>query len=207
MPISHNYLPDRTFRSLVCLEQQNVPNLSDNGGPRPFCVAIRKITANNNLHERCCIRRLPARCLLGVQMALLCGPQEHTGDKLIDHYSQNTRIKGIVVVLNGQLEPRLLRAASACSLSVLRAPGAEQAFRALIHLRPDAIVVQVAEMWNEPLRLIRLVAGSPLQVPVIAVATSHDDDTERAIRAAGATCYLPGGECHLLRRALESLVV
>jgi DNA-binding NarL/FixJ family response regulator len=110
-----------------------------------------------------------------------------------------------MVVLNELVEPRLLRATSASSLSVLKVTRAEEALLEIIRLRPHAIVVQVGRVLDEPLKLIRLVAERSAQVPVIAVATSHDCENERAIRVAGATCYLSGGECHLVGQVLESL--
>ena len=123
------------------------------------------------------------------------------------HLAALSRTKGIVVVLDGRVEPGLLQVARVHALPVLMAPDANQAFRDILRLRPAVIIVHVPKVPAEALKLIRSVVESGLgPLPLIAATASHQDETERAVRMAGATCYLAGADAQLIGPVLENLL-
>jgi DNA-binding response OmpR family regulator len=99
-------------------------------------------------------------------------------------------VKGLVVVVEGTVDASLRETARTHRLSILEAPTAQAARRAVLCLHPRAIVVQVSRLTGEALNLIRLTAGLDRSVAVVAIATAHTDEVERAVREAGATWYL-----------------
>jgi len=113
----------------------------------------------------------------------------------------------VVIALNGQgVEAELRTMANDSGMLVIEAPGAKQAYVNIIRQRPEAIILQVSRMLSEAIKLVQLVAGSPNPVPVIAVASHHGVDVERAMRIAGATCYVPEIDVDEVRQALSAVL-
>lgn len=110
-----------------------------------------------------------------------------------------------MVALAGEPDERLLRAAASRSLLLASWTTAELAYRELLPLRPQVVIVQVPTVADEALQLISLIANGAQRIPIIAAAVTHTDDLERAVRRAGATYYVPGGEWHRLEEFLFAL--
>jgi DNA-binding NarL/FixJ family response regulator len=53
------------------------------------------------------------------------------------------------------------------------------------------VIVQVSSRLDEDIELLRLLPARMKRLSLIAVADPHRDEIERAVRGAGASCYLP----------------
>ncbi len=113
--------------------------------------------------------------------------------------------KGVVVVLEGQADERLQQVARAQHLSIACRSTAELAFQEILQSRPPVVVVVVPPAPDEALRLIHLLAPAARRIPVIAAASAHAEDVERAVRSAGATYYLPDSEWQFLEQVLSAI--
>ena len=112
-----------------------------------------------------------------------------------------------MVALRRAVEPSLRQLGCARNLSVLQAPSADHAFRVIQRLRPRVVIAEVSQSEDEMFGLLRWLADGAQPICVIAVATTHDDGTERATWRARATCYVPQVEAHVLDQALEAALV
>lgn len=102
-------------------------------------------------------------------------------------------VDGLAVVIEGSVDAELREVTARQQVSVLQAPTAERALRAILRLAPTITVVQVARADDEGVRLIRRLKAAGC-APVVAVATAPGEALERAVREAGATCYFPRGQ-------------
>ena len=112
---------------------------------------------------------------------------------------------GVVVVFGSGIESGVLQAANDHALKVLEAPSVDQAFRRILRLRPRVVIVQVAGLMDEGLRLVQRLATAPRPVPVIVVATSHSYGVERAVRRAGAAWYVPDASSPYMDQILRAI--
>jgi len=72
---------------------------------------------------------------------------------------------------------------------------------------PEVAVVQVSLKLGEDLELLYLLQAGFSEIASIAVATSHDLHVERAVRSAGANCYLPcTDDADLIERTVDELL-
>jgi DNA-binding NarL/FixJ family response regulator len=74
--------------------------------------------------------------------------------------------------------------------SVQQPASASAALEEILHRRPAVVLVQVSPAPDEAVRVIRQVRANSLPVFLVAVAVSHDDEIERAVRIAGVDSYL-----------------
>lgn len=102
----------------------------------------------------------------------------------------HTRV--LFFVSNENPDPDLSRIALRHGWPLLQFLRALQAFEDIRRCLPGVVLVQVSLRLGEDLELIRLVRTELVQVSLIAVASPHHDEIERAVRSAGASCYLPG---------------
>ncbi len=100
----------------------------------------------------------------------------------------------LVVSLASNPSPALLRIAIRHAWPVLTALRPPQALREVRHCQPDVIIIQVSLPRGADVELISLLRTKMRQVSLIAVAGSHRDEIERAVRSAGVSCYLPTAE-------------
>ncbi len=114
--------------------------------------------------------------------------------------------RGLVVTVSEHIQRSLFDAAQCHSLSILCAPDVDLAFRAVVHLRPQVIIVQVSGVAGEALKLIRMFRDLANPMPVVGAAVPHGPDAERAVRQAGATWYVPAEDGELVIHTLESLL-
>ncbi|UCG87909.1 MAG: hypothetical protein JSW71_05025 [Gemmatimonadota bacterium] len=117
-----------------------------------------------------------------------------------------TEVKGIVVVVEGRVDLALRQVARTHHLSILKAPSARVAYRAVLCLHPRLIIVQVSHVTGEALEFIRLVINSAAPAPLLAVATTHTDKIERAARNAGAAWYLDNASSPVVDEVLARLM-
>jgi len=111
----------------------------------------------------------------------------------------------LLFVLNGNPSADLARIAIRRGWPLRRVPLATQAFEEIRHRRPGAVLVQVSLGMGEDLELIRLVRSDLAHVSLIAVAVPHHVEIERAVRSAGASCYLPGAaDADLVEQAVAA---
>jgi DNA-binding NarL/FixJ family response regulator len=102
-----------------------------------------------------------------------------------------TVVKGTVVVAEGTVDSDFRQVARTHRLSILEAPSARVAYRAVCRLDPWVIVVQLSRPGGEAFEFIRLAANSTLSAPLVAIAVVHMAGIEQAAREAGAGWYLP----------------
>jgi DNA-binding NarL/FixJ family response regulator len=113
---------------------------------------------------------------------------------------------GVVVVLDEPVVPSLARLAVRQGWPVLKMATARQAVPVVLRHQADLHVVQVSVCVDESLDLIRSLRAAPRKVPILAVAAMHQPRVERAVRQAGASCYVPGSESlEVLQRVVASL--
>jgi len=101
----------------------------------------------------------------------------------------------------------IMRTALRNGWAVRRADSAGAGYRELLRDRPNVAVVQISPVPTEELKLIRRVRADLLPMAMIAVSSSPDDETERAVRIAGVDGYLSGAAAAiLLERAAAELL-
>jgi len=113
--------------------------------------------------------------------------------------------KGIVVGVGEQVTQDLRKLANDHGLPILEAHDADFIIKEIQCLCLSVIIVQVTQLSIEILRLIRMITTSPQPVHLIVVATSHNDEIERAVLIAGASFYVPGTEKNLVNQALVAM--
>jgi DNA-binding response OmpR family regulator len=114
---------------------------------------------------------------------------------------------GLIIVFDENAIPALARLAVRHDWPVLRMSTVVQAVPAIVRHRPGLVVVQVSLVPDQAVELIRLLRARLQPVPIIAVARSHDEQTERAIRGAGATYYLPAArDAGILEQVVASML-
>jgi len=69
---------------------------------------------------------------------------------------------------------------------------ADQAAQEVRRFKPQVVIVQFSIHLGEALEVIDILRTRWPRTPLIAVTSLHNDDIERAIRGAGASCYLSG---------------
>ena len=111
----------------------------------------------------------------------------------------------LIVVLDQTVEPDLVRLAVDRGWALLRTSTVREAIRELRVRRVDVAVVQVAVLIERAVELIQLLREHWNRVPIVAVARSHDERLERAVRSAGADCYLPSPDADAIEQAVDSL--
>jgi hypothetical protein len=116
-------------------------------------------------------------------------------------------IRVFVASLDESPAPELARIAMRRGWPLRRPPTAVLAAREIRETRPCVVVLQVSPRPDEVLKLLRLVRSGLPPVVSIAVAVSHLDEIERAVRAAGASCYLPDAiKNRLLERTVDDIL-
>lgn len=98
----------------------------------------------------------------------------------------------LAIAINGKPEPDLQRIVLRNSWLVVEPSSASAAFEEILHRRPIVSIVQASTAPDEAAEFIRLVRADRLPVHVVAVAASHRDEIERAVRIAGVDSYLDG---------------
>jgi len=116
-------------------------------------------------------------------------------------------ILGLIVVMDEAVIPGLARFAMRHGWSVVKLPEIGQTGRLVLRRRAQAIVVQVSLRLDETIALIHLLKRDSRPVPVVAVAGVHNEEIERAIRGAGANCYLPGSsDADMIAQAVAAVL-
>ena len=103
-------------------------------------------------------------------------------------------VKVLVVLMDESSVPGLNKAVGNHRWPVLRQPDAGRALKNIRLIRPQVLIVQVdgsVMILQEATRLIRFLSTYPPRPGVVAIASNHTNQTERAMRAAGVSCYLP----------------
>ena len=101
----------------------------------------------------------------------------------------NNRV--LVASLVGEPTEALLRITLRRAWLLLKISCVLPALREILRLRPDVVIVQVTLQLGDDLELIRLLPSRMTRVSLIAVASSHHERIELAVRAAGVSGYLP----------------
>jgi DNA-binding NarL/FixJ family response regulator len=116
-------------------------------------------------------------------------------------------IVGLIVVLDEAVMPGLARFAMRHGWSVVKLPEIGQTGRLVLRRRAQAIVVQVSLKLDETIALIQLLKQGSRPMPIVAVAGVHNEQIERAIRGAGANCYLPGtSDADMIAQAVAAVL-
>lgn len=110
------------------------------------------------------------------------------------------------MVVEGRVHLSLRQAARTHRLSILEAPSAHVACRAILSLHPRVVVVQVSRSAGQALEFIRLATNSAPSLPLIAVATAHADEIESAARNAGAAWYLADTASPVIDEVLAAVI-
>ncbi len=100
-------------------------------------------------------------------------------------------IRVLVISVDESPSPALARVAIRSGWPLLSVPRAFQAIREIRHRQPGVVIVQVTLRLGEGLELVQLLPDETARASLIAIASSHHESIERAVRAAGASCYLP----------------
>lgn len=119
-------------------------------------------------------------------------------------------VKVLVVLMDESAVPGLNEAVSNHRWPVLRQPSAGKALKNIRLIRPQVLIVQVdgsVMILQEATRLIRFLRTYPPRPGVVAIASNHTDQTERAMRAAGVSCYLPEDvDADLIEQSVSQLL-
>ncbi len=102
----------------------------------------------------------------------------------------------------------LQRMAARNGWTVRQVMSARAGYSEILRSRPRVAVIQVSLAPAEALELIRLGRTVPIPVLLVAVAKSHSEDLERAVRIAGVDGYLGDPrDGALLERTVAELLV
>lgn len=113
---------------------------------------------------------------------------------------------GLIVVLDEVVSEALGRLAVRRGWPILRALTAGHAIEAVRQRRVDLVVVQVSVFVEVAVEVLARLHAGPRRVRVAVVALRHDEHIERAMRAAGADCYLVGWEpADRIERTIEAM--
>ncbi|MBI1370618.1 MAG: hypothetical protein GC162_18425 [Planctomycetes bacterium] len=119
-------------------------------------------------------------------------------------------VKVLVVLMDDSVVPGLNEAANTHRWPVLRQPSAGKALKNIRLIRPQVLIVQVdgsVMILQEAARLVRFLRTYPPRPGVVAIASQHTDETERAMRAAGVSCYLPeDADADLIEQSVTQLL-
>jgi len=119
-------------------------------------------------------------------------------------------VKVLVVLMDDSAAPGLNEAVGHYHWPVLRQPSAGKALKNIRLIRPQVLIVQVdgsVMILQEATRLIRFLRTYPPRPGVVAIASNHSDETERAMRAAGVSCYLPeDADADLIEQSVSQLL-
>ena len=105
--------------------------------------------------------------------------------------TDSAKYRVLVVLLSPNPAPELVRLALRSGWPCIVEPRSAPAARHLRQRRPAVVLIEVALPAEEEIRFIRLLQPTLDRRALVAVARSHDENLERAIRAAGVSCYLP----------------
>ncbi|MHC4416118.1 MAG: ANTAR domain-containing protein [Planctomycetota bacterium] len=101
------------------------------------------------------------------------------------------RNTGIVLAFEGQeIHPAIRRSAEEHGWPVVRVPNVRAAMRDVLRQRAPIVIVQIDSDAGPSIHVIHRLRRSWHRVVPVALVTSADEELERSVRAAGATCYL-----------------
>ncbi len=121
--------------------------------------------------------------------------------------ASSSQIAGLIIVFDEPAMPTVARLAVRYRWSILEIHAAPQAVSEVLRRRPRLLILQIPLVAHEAVELIHLLRARVRPVPVIAVARLHDEKIERAIREAGASCYLPeSGAAAMVEEIVAALV-
>jgi DNA-binding NarL/FixJ family response regulator len=113
----------------------------------------------------------------------------------------------VMFAIDAAPESDLLRIALGHGWSVRRPASASAGFEELLRCRPRVAVVQVSGMLGEDLEMIRLMRAGSLPVSVVAIAVTHGEEIELAVRGTGVDCYLSmAADATLIERAVSEIL-
>jgi DNA-binding NarL/FixJ family response regulator len=113
----------------------------------------------------------------------------------------------VMLAIDAAPEADLLRIALGHGWSIRPPASAAAAFEELLRCRPRVAVVQVSGLLGEDLEMIRLIRAGSLPVSVVAVAVTHGEEIELAVRGAGVDCYLStAADATLIDRAVSEIL-
>jgi DNA-binding NarL/FixJ family response regulator len=116
-------------------------------------------------------------------------------------------IRVLFFAMDESPEPNLAEIAMRRGWPFLQMSNTSQAIVELRRRSPSAVVVQVSLPLSEDLELLHRVRDNFSTVTLIAVATTHDDDVERAVRSAGVSLYLPSArDADRIERAIDQVL-
>lgn len=113
---------------------------------------------------------------------------------------------GVVVVMEKTVVSGLSRLAERHHWQLIHLPAAMQVMKTLGRQRVDIAVIHIALETQQTVELIEWLRATRKEVLLIAVASTHREEIERAVRHAGAHCYLPQTDEVTLERAIGEVL-
>jgi DNA-binding NarL/FixJ family response regulator len=113
---------------------------------------------------------------------------------------------GVVVVMEKTVVSGLSKLAERHRWSLIHLPAAMQVMRTLGRQRIDIAVIHITVESQQSVELIEWLRATRQEVLLVAVASTHREEIERAVRHAGAHCYLPQTDEVTLERAISELI-
>lgn len=113
----------------------------------------------------------------------------------------------LLFAINESPSPDLAKIAIRRGWPVLQVPFAEEGLDEVRRRQPIVVIVQVSMRLGEDLDLLYLLRTNSARVSLIAVATAHYHEIERAVRSIGVNCYLPSArDAELIEQAVDEVL-
>ncbi len=113
---------------------------------------------------------------------------------------------GLIIVLDQEAIPESIELAARQGWTILRTWQARHVVPAVLRRPVDTVMIQVSELLEEAAELVAQLHASPRRIRVAILSLQHGERAERAMRAAGADCYLAGRQpLWRITEAIEAL--
>lgn len=93
-----------------------------------------------------------------------------------------------------------------CRWPLLHVATKRHALAEVARCQPEVLIVRIGQWWSaESIRLISAIRGHWRPVWLVALARSHSEELETAVRGAGVHCYLMDGALDTVNEAVLAL--